>query len=371
MDYFKKLNHHYRPQKGWVNDPNGLCYFDGSCHVFYQHAPNFEKPWGEPMHWGHARTKDFVEWEELPVALYPDKPYDNGGCWSGTAIVKDGVLYLFYASIYSVFDKDGNEKRTQTISVAYSKDGINFEKYEKNPIISRYPAEGSGDFRDPAVAFVDGKYICVIATGHPESRKGRLVFYESENLFDWTYKGVMAEWDESKYAECPSIVTLEDNKCLVSTSVCQYEGRPYFRIMYGELENGKFKVSVSGAVDKGPDQYAGQMFKDDKGRCLIITWIPGWRYAGYLSKDIGCMSVPREITVRDGKVYGYPVKELQHLLKDSDPAVKMTDNGFVIERTNRDSVVYEGEVKNIKIIRDEFLLEVFVNDGETVYSVLL
>ena len=128
MDYLQKLKYHYRPSKGWVNDPNGLVYFQGYYHVFYQHAPDFEIPRQQPMHWGHARTKDFLTWEELPIALYPDREYDNNGCWSGTAIIKDDVLYLFYASVRG-------EEKIQTVSVAYSKDGIHFEKYEGNPVI--------------------------------------------------------------------------------------------------------------------------------------------------------------------------------------------------------------------------------------------
>ena len=77
MDYLQKLKYHYRPSKGWVNDPNGLVYFQGYYHVFYQHAPDYETPWKQPMHWGHARTKDFLKWEELPVALFPDKKRGN------------------------------------------------------------------------------------------------------------------------------------------------------------------------------------------------------------------------------------------------------------------------------------------------------
>ena len=98
MDYSRRPQYHYRPKKGWVNDPNGLVYFDGYYHVFYQHAPDFEIPWQQPMHWGHARTKDFLHWEELPIALFPDTVYDDNTCASGTAIVKDGMLYLFYSS---------------------------------------------------------------------------------------------------------------------------------------------------------------------------------------------------------------------------------------------------------------------------------
>ena len=73
MDYLKKLQHHYKPQKGWINDPNGLVYYKGYYHVFYQHLPDSEvvgAPGERAMHWGHARTKNFIDWEELPIALY-------------------------------------------------------------------------------------------------------------------------------------------------------------------------------------------------------------------------------------------------------------------------------------------------------------
>ena len=83
------------------------------------------------------------------------------------------------------------------------------------------------------------------------------------------------------------------------------------------------------------------------------------------------MSVPREIFLKDGKIYGYPVEEVRHLLTDSDPAVERTEDGFIIRRTGRDPVVHRGEVRDLKIIRDEFILEVFVNGGEAIYSVLL
>ena len=361
MDYTKKLKLHYKPKKGWINDPNGLVYFNGYYHVFYQHSPNFEAPWSEPMCWGHARTRDFIEWEELPVALYPDKDYDCEGCWSGTAIVKDDILYLFYASL----DADKNQR----VSVAYSKDGINFEKYENNPVIREYPSDGGPDFRDPSLACIGGKYYCVMGTGNPETETGRLLLYESADMFNWEYKGIMDEWEKCRFTECPSFTKSGDGY-LLSATVCPLESKRYFHIMYGDFENGVFTTKLTGEVDKGPDQYAGQMFTDGE-RCMLITWIPGWAYQKYAEKDVGCMSVPREITVKDGKIYGYPVAEIQPYLKDSDPAVRITDDGFEIERTNRESVVYKGKIDDIKIIRDEFILEVFINAGQEVYSVLL
>ena len=171
MTAFEPLRHHFRPKSGWVNDPNGLVYYKGYYHVFYQHAPHFETPWHEAMHWGHARTQDFLNWEELPIALYPDQKYDRSGCWSGTAIVKDNRLYLVYASVID----DGTYQGVQTVSVAYSDNGINFEKYEGNPVIDHYPETGGPDFRDPAVCYSNGTYYCVMATGNPDDKAGRLL----------------------------------------------------------------------------------------------------------------------------------------------------------------------------------------------------
>ena len=367
MDYTQKLRYHYRPAKGWVNDPNGLVYFNGYYHVFYQHAPDYEIPWKQPMHWGHARTKDFIDWEELPVALAPDKEYDSNGCWSGTAIVKDGVLYLFYASIRT---PEGTTQKIQTVSVASSTDGINFEKFEGNPVIDRYPADGGPDFRDPAVCKIGGSFYCVMASGNPETKTGRLLLYRSDDLINWSYVGIMSEWANCKYTECPSFMPAGE-LFLLTASVCPLEARHYFSVMYGKFENDKFTVEHSAEVDKGPDQYAGQVFKDHLGRDLLISWIPGWKYRGYAETDIGCMSVPRRISARDGRITAYPIEELQHLLTDEDPAVTRTENGFIIEREGRDPVIYEGNVRDLKILRDGYVVEVFVNGGEEVYTALL
>ncbi len=367
MDYSAKLRYHYRPKSGWVNDPNGLVYFNGYYHVFYQHAPDFEVPWKQPMHWGHARTKDFLHWEELPVALYPDKTYDNNGCWSGTAIVNDDTLYLFYASVHTPV---GSAEKIQTVSVAYSKDDVNFEKYNGNPVINGYPEDGGPDFRDPAVCCIDGTYYCVMASGNPEKRMARLLLYKSEDIFNWSYVGIMSEWSECKYAECPSFVSMGDLS-LLAASVCPLAKQHYFTISFGNFVNNKFTPTQTAEIDKGPDRYAGQVFRDHKGRNILISWVPGWRYGGYVDHDVGCMSIPMEIKYANGKILANPVEEVRHLFKDDDSAVKRTSDGFIIERSGRDPVVYKGVVRNLKILRDNYIVEVFVNDGEEVFTALL
>ncbi len=90
----KRLRYHLEPQKGWMNDPNGLCFFKGQYHSFFQHYP-YAPNWGQ-MHWGHAVSEDLIHWTEVPIALFPDQPYeDDGGRFSGSVVVKDGLLYLF------------------------------------------------------------------------------------------------------------------------------------------------------------------------------------------------------------------------------------------------------------------------------------
>ena len=367
MDYSKKLKRHLKPEKGWVNDPNGLVFFKGYYHIFYQHCPNYEIPWKEPMHWGHARTKDFLNFEYLPVALFPDKEYDNGGCWSGTAIVKDDVLYLFYASVHT---PKGTKEQIQTVSIAYSVDGINFEKYDKNPVIKSYPDTGSKDFRDPAVAYIDGKFRLVMATGYPETKKGRLLLYESDDIFSWEYKGIMSEWDNSRYAECPSIIPMGD-KVMLSASVVRWDWKHKFSVMTGHFEGSTFVKETEGEADKGPDRYAGQAFRDTDGRIIMMSWIPGWAYKGYAEKDVGCMSVPCEIFFSNGDLCYYPIEEVRHLLTESDEALEFTDDGFVVRRKNRESLVYKGKINDIKILRDEYIMEIFLNGGRENYTVLL
>ena len=367
MDYLQKLKYHYRPRKGWINDPNGLVYFNGYYHVFYQHAPDYEVPGKQPICWGHARTKDFLTWEELPIALFPDRDYDSGGCWSGTAIEKDGRLYLFYASIRN--PEDGG-RRIETVSLAYSDDGISFTKYEGNPIISDYPEDGGPDFRDPAVCFINGEYYLVMATGNEKDRAGRLLLYKGQDLFSWEYVGIMSEWSECKYAECPSLMPDKD-KFLLTASVWPLEKRHHFSIMYGSFNDGKFSIETNASIDKGPDRYAGQVFRDHLGRNLLITWIPGWSYIGFAELDIGCMSIPRQIELHDGKITAYPIEELQHLLQDDAPFLKRTEDGFIIERFERAPVIHKGTIEDLKILSDGFVAEVFVNKGETVYTVII
>ena len=190
----QRFTFHFEPHKGWMNDPNGLIYYQGRYHAFFQHNPH-EPVWG-PMHWGHAVSQDLLHWEELPIALFPDQPYeDDKGCFSGSAVERDGVLYLFYTAV--------SKQLGQTQCVAVSRDGKAFEKYKGTPVIAAPPAEGSYDFRDPKVVELDGKTYMVCGSG--KDGVGKILLYEQgKDLFTWQYVGVLFESSEyGKVLECP------------------------------------------------------------------------------------------------------------------------------------------------------------------------
>ena len=142
MSMDRRFKFHITPEKGWMNDPNGLVFYKGEYHIFYQHYPN-DVNWG-PMHWGHVTSKDLINFKHAPIALYPDL---EDGCFSGTAIVEGDTLYLVYTSF---FERDGEVKQLQ--SLAFSTDGYNFKKYGLIIGEDKLPKEySSSDFRDPKI----------------------------------------------------------------------------------------------------------------------------------------------------------------------------------------------------------------------------
>ena len=124
---------HFSVPTGWMNDPNGFSYFCGTYHLFFQYNP-YSTEWG-PMHWGHCTTKDFVHWEILPCAMAPDAFFDNEGCFSGTAVESGGKHVLLYTGVQGKTDGNGKPYTVQNQCVAFG-DGVNYEKYKGNPVIS-------------------------------------------------------------------------------------------------------------------------------------------------------------------------------------------------------------------------------------------
>ncbi|CYX74347.1 Beta-fructosidases (levanase/invertase) [Streptococcus suis] len=273
---------HLTPETGWMNDPNGFIYFRGEYHLFYQFNP-YESVWG-PMHWGHAKSKDLVNWEQLPVALAPDKAYDKDGCFSGSAIVKDDTLWLMYTG--NIVNEDGSVRQVQ--NMAYSTDGIHFEKIAQNPVATEelLPEEViANDFRDPKIFEKDGRYYSVVATKHKDG-VGCIVLLGSDDLLDWQFESIFLKGQahQGHVWECPDYFEVDGQEYLiVSPMRYQKEDNDFVNINSNIFVTGHVdwarKVFVADSfkeIDHGHDFYAAQTTQGPEGERVMIAWMHTW-----------------------------------------------------------------------------------------------
>ncbi len=273
---------HFVPEIGWINDPNGFVYFKGEYHLFYQFNP-YESVWG-PMHWGHAKSKDLVNWEHLPVALAPDKDYDKDGCFSGSAIVKDDTLWLMYTG--NIVNEDGSVRQVQ--NMAYSTDGIHFEKIAQNPVATEelLPEEViANDFRDPKIFEKDGRYYSVVATKHKDG-VGCIVLLGSDDLLDWQFESIFLKGQahQGHVWECPDYFEVDGQEYLiVSPMRYQKEDNDFVNINSNIFVTGHVdwarKVFVADSfkeIDHGHDFYAAQTTQGPEGERVMIAWMHTW-----------------------------------------------------------------------------------------------
>lgn len=345
---------HFEPEQGWMNDPNGLCYFQGRYHAFFQHNP-YGPTWG-PMHWGHAVTEDLLHWQELPIALCPDMPYENaGGCFSGSAVEKDGKLYLMYTSV--------SAEQGQTQSMAVSRDGIHFEKLPGNPVIAHSPLDPRNrDFRDPKVfPYGDGwRMVC----GAGVEGLASVLLFCSGDLLHWEYAGPLFQSrDFGPVPECPDLFPLGD-KWVLMFSRMDEPRRAQFVV--GEFDGLHFTPESFQQPETGPDFYAPQTLLDHKGRRIVIGWLYNWdRPVPETNLRTGALTIPRELSLREGKVCSFPVAEALPLLKSEDPLVRREKGVFTVTDGRKILLeLPESQVQDVKILRDTRTCEVFVNGGQ-------
>lgn len=304
-----RLNYHFMAPTGWINDPNGFVQYNAQYHLFYQYNP-YSSNWGQ-IHWGHAISKDLVEWEHLPVALAPSEQYDNCGCFSGSAVVHNDTLYLFYTGFV-----DGKIPR-QVQCMAFSKDGFCFKKNNKNPIIGGFPAEGSYDFRDPKVWKHNDQWYMVVGTS--KDGIGKIALYSSSDLEDWRYLGIAAEseYNQEDMWECPDLFSLQDTHALIVSPLYGNEsGRPMCFIGDMDYENVLFTQLECSTLDYGSDFYAPQTMMDSRGRRIMIAWMDNWS-AKMPSKKYGwagAMTIPRQLVLENkSNLKQKPIPELVQL----------------------------------------------------------
>ncbi len=319
---------HLSPRTGWMNDPNGFSWFGGKYHIFYQYYP-YDSHWG-PMHWGHAVSVDLLRWEYLPAALAPDEIYDRDGCFSGSGLtLPDGRQLLMYTGVVRERPADGgcNEIQTQCLAVG---DGVDYVKYHKNPVLDGrdLPEGGSKyDFRDPKMwREADGSYGCVVGNRSADG-SGQLLLFTSADGFAWHYKKVLAA-NRNRFGrmwECPDFFALDGKWILlVSSQDMLPSGFEYHNgngtvCLMGDYdrEREEFTEESNQAVDYGIDFYAPQTILTPDGRRVMMGWMQNWDTCGYRRKNdeawFGQMSLPRELSVQNGRLYQKPVRELEDM----------------------------------------------------------
>lgn len=299
---------HFTAAMGWINDPNGLVYYKGLYHLFFQYNP-YSHRWGN-MHWGHAVSRDLVHWEEREPALFPD---DLGTMYSGSAVVDTGnvsglkageedPILLFYTAAGGVSYRSQGKPFTQCM--AYSLDGgKTFQKYAGNSVIPHVEAEN----RDPKVVYVPELEAYLLAL---YLNQDRYAFYTSANLLDWTF---LQQLSLPGDAECPDFYPLtvaetgETYWILSGASDCYLAGR---------FVEGKFvPTQPVKRLHYGRESYAAQSFSGlPGGRRVRLSWNRTYIPDSYFC---GSMCTPCEMgLVQDGEEVALtlnPVKEWDSL----------------------------------------------------------
>lgn len=349
--------YHFSAPYGWVNDPNGMVYYEGKYHLFYQHNP-FGTRW-QNMSWGHAISKDLVHWEHQPVAIRPDT---LGTIFSGSAVVdvhntaglqsgKEKTLLAFYTQ---------SERGGQWQSVAYSNDkGRTWKKYDKNPVLKHPTAR---DFRDPKVFWHEAshQWIMALAVGQV------IELYSSPNAIDWTYESQFGEnyGSHGGVWECPDLFELpvegsKESKWVLLVNI--NPGAPFggsgTQYFVGDFDGKNFtclnKPEESHWMDYGKDHYAAVSWSDaPDNRRIAIAWMSNWQYANDVPTQHfrNTMSVPRELRlIRNGTDYclsNYPVAECNRL-------------------RGKESVYTDIQVK------EEYNIDPFLNENTGQYEIIL
>ena len=357
-------NFHFTPKANWMNDPNGMFYFNGTYHLYYQYYPD-GNVWG-PMHWGHATSTNMIAWEEQPIAIYPD---DLGLIFSGSAVVdvnntsgfgKDGIVPI--VAMYTYHNMKGEQAGDldfQTQAIAYSLDeGMTWVKYDKNPVI---PNSGIKDFRDPKVIWdVDhSKWIMTLAAGD------KVLFYSSLNLREWILESSFgaAFGQHDGMWECPDLFPIkvsgqDETKwvLLVSINPAAPNGGSGTQYFVGDFDGQKFTLDTDFKqqlqqdravwLDYGRDNYAGVTWSNipkKDGRKLFIGWMSNWEYARDVPTETwrSAMTIPRELKLKKNEkefvLSSAPVTELSKYVSKTIVKETLTVN-------NQKTIITQSEI---------------------------
>lgn len=296
---------HFTPAAHWMNDPNGMFFFNNQYHLFYQYNPN-ASVWG-PMHWGHAVSTDLLHWQHRPIALFPDS---LGTIFSGSAVVdsqntsgfgRDGQIPI--VAIYTQHDSAGEKagrKDFQNQSIAFSVDaGETWHPFEGNPVLQN---PGIRDFRDPKIIWhaPSRQWIMTLAAGN------EVIFYRSPNLREWT---LLSRFGSGLGAhggvwECPDLFPMKADGqekwvLIVNLNPGAPNGGSGAQYFVGNFDGREYVVddTVTRWLDYGPDNYAAVTWNNTGNRRLMIGWMSNWQYANVVPTETwrSAMTLPREL----------------------------------------------------------------------------
>jgi beta-fructofuranosidase len=306
--------YHFCPPALWMNDPNAPLYHNGWFHLFYQHNP-YSDDWGH-MHWGHARSRDLVHWEHLPIALWPSLDQGEEHVFSGCAWRNDaGEPLLFYTSV-KTGGRESRPPNQQWAARPLDADLIAWEKHPANPILTLENHGGppcGGEWRDPFIFAEAGRTFLALGSDFAETAAVALYETTDETLTRWRYRGLLhqAPRHNVRFFECPNFAKIGEQWMLLTS--------PYRPVEYVtgdfDLDSLTFTPRREGVLDPGssdtPNFYASNLLFDKDGRCILFGWGRGFpKERGWN----GCLALPRILTIdAEGQPRQQPIAQLQQL----------------------------------------------------------
>lgn len=353
---------HFTPERNWMNDPNGLLFYKGKYHLFYQHNPEGIL-WGN-MSWGHATSTDLLKWEHHPVAISFDQDF---GIFSGSAVVdytnSTGFGSLDNPPMVAIYTAHRHDGSHQTQHLAYSLDeGHTWVKYDGNPVLDL----GMKDFRDPKVSWDSTTNTWLMTVSKPNEYK--IAFFRSHDLKKWEHLSDFGPLGATGGCwECPDLFPLTTptgaTKWVLVVSlnpggVTGGSGTQYF---IGDWDGTTFTTSQNKTlwIDYGRDNYAGVTFNNlDNNNRIFIGWMSNWQYGLKIPTSIwrSSMTAPRQLHLLevDGALLltANPIKEIPS--SNCHEFTGDTGEDFEIEITNNDKKVvisFDATTKKISIDR--------------------
>lgn len=414
---------HLMPVTGWLNDPNGLCMFQGVFHAFFQYSP-FDAQGGVKL-WGHCTSENMVDWKQEGAALYPDSPFDCHGVYSGNVLVEDGRMYLYYTGNVKLdgdYDYIHTGRESNTV-LTISEDGKTFGPKKVLMQNCDYPEFVTCHVRDPRV-WKEGDRYYMIQGARTKEDQGTALLFVSSDKENWTYSGQITTREKFGCMwECPEYLKIGRRKVL-SASVQgltggEWKNRNIYQSGYFFVEGdfpGDCQLSEYYLWDYGFDFYAPQSFRTEDGRMIQIGWMGMPDCPQHINKTLEdnwqhCFTFPREITQRDGMLLQNPVRELrekkepvcmvtgnlhkegirtfevdtEHIIDSAFRAVlagelvlEYRDGFFRMYFLHTEKEAVSGgrdmrcaklpELTDVKILADVSSVEVFLNGGEAVFS---